>query len=43
MGRLVIELLVAQIAGTSVAHDEMLFEPELVVRASTGPVSTPVA
>jgi DNA-binding LacI/PurR family transcriptional regulator len=37
MGRLVIELLVAQIAGTSVTHDEMLFEPELVVRASTGP------
>jgi DNA-binding LacI/PurR family transcriptional regulator len=43
MGRLVIELLVAQIAGTSVAHDEMLFEPELVVRASTGPAPAPVA
>ena len=42
MGRLVIELLVAQIAGNPVAHDEMLFEPELVVRASTGPVSTSV-
>jgi DNA-binding LacI/PurR family transcriptional regulator len=37
MGRLVIELLTAQIAGTAVAHDEMLFEPELVVRSSTGP------
>ncbi|HEY7131126.1 MAG TPA: LacI family DNA-binding transcriptional regulator [Candidatus Limnocylindrales bacterium] len=37
MGRLVIELLAAQIAGTAVAHDEMLFEPELVVRSSTGP------
>jgi DNA-binding LacI/PurR family transcriptional regulator len=37
MGRLVIELLTAQIAGNAVAHDEMLFEPELVVRASTGP------
>ncbi len=37
MGRLVIELLVAQIAGAAVPHDEMLFEPELVVRASTGP------
>jgi DNA-binding LacI/PurR family transcriptional regulator len=36
MGRLVIELLTAQIAGNAVAHDEMLFEPELVVRASTG-------
>jgi DNA-binding LacI/PurR family transcriptional regulator len=37
MGRLVIELLTAQIAGNAVAHDEMLFEPELVVRASSGP------
>ena len=37
MGRLVIELLVGQIAGAAVPHDEMLFEPELVVRASTGP------
>jgi LacI family transcriptional regulator, repressor for deo operon, udp, cdd, tsx, nupC, and nupG len=37
MGRLVIELLVAQIAGAAVAHEEMLFEPELVVRSSTGP------
>jgi DNA-binding LacI/PurR family transcriptional regulator len=37
MGRLVIELLVGQIAGNPVPHDEMLFEPELVVRASTGP------
>ncbi|MEA2518072.1 MAG: hypothetical protein QOF49_152 [Chloroflexota bacterium] len=39
MGRLVIELLVGQIAGTAVPHDEMLFEPELVVRGSTGPVA----
>jgi DNA-binding LacI/PurR family transcriptional regulator len=37
MGRLVIELLVSQIAGSAVAHEEMLFEPELVVRSSTGP------
>jgi DNA-binding LacI/PurR family transcriptional regulator len=37
MGRLVIELLIAQIVGAAVAHDEMLFEPELVVRSSTGP------
>ena len=37
MGRLVIELLTAQIAGAPVTHDEMLFEPELVVRSSTGP------
>ena len=37
MGRLVIELLVSQIGGSPVAHEEMLFEPELVVRSSTGP------
>ena len=37
MGRMVIELLVGQIAGTPVPHDELLFEPELVVRGSTGP------
>jgi DNA-binding LacI/PurR family transcriptional regulator len=37
MGRLVIELLVSQISGAAVPHDEMLFEPELVVRSSTGP------
>ena len=29
-----IELLVGQIAGTPVPHDELLFEPELVVRGS---------
>jgi DNA-binding LacI/PurR family transcriptional regulator len=37
MGRMVIELLIGQIAGTPVPHDELLFEPELVVRNSTGP------
>jgi DNA-binding LacI/PurR family transcriptional regulator len=37
MGRMVIELLIGQIAGTSVPHDELLFEPELVVRGSSGP------
>ena len=37
MGRLVIELLVAQLQGASPATEEYLFEPELVVRASTGP------
>jgi DNA-binding LacI/PurR family transcriptional regulator len=40
MGRMVIELLVGQISGSSVPHDEFFFEPELVVRGSTGPVST---
>jgi DNA-binding LacI/PurR family transcriptional regulator len=39
MGRAVIELLLAQIAGTVHAGDELLFEPELVLRASTGPLS----
>jgi DNA-binding LacI/PurR family transcriptional regulator len=39
MGRLVIELLVRQIAGSPVPLDELLFEPELVVRSSTGPAA----
>lgn len=39
MGRAAIDLLVAQIGGTAVAQDELLFEPELVVRASTAPVT----
>ena len=38
MGRIVTELLVAQIAGAAVPPDELLFEPELVVRGSTGAV-----
>ena len=38
MGRMVIELLVGQIAGTPVPLDELFFEPELVVRGSTSPV-----
>jgi LacI family transcriptional regulator, repressor for deo operon, udp, cdd, tsx, nupC, and nupG len=29
-------MLVSQIEGATVAHDELLFEPELVVRGSTG-------
>ncbi|MDQ1737522.1 MAG: hypothetical protein QOH56_3773 [Pseudonocardiales bacterium] len=37
MGRAVVELLMNQIAGGSFAPGELLFEPELVVRASTGP------
>ena len=37
MGRMIIELLVAQMGGSSMPADEYLFEPELVVRASTGP------
>jgi DNA-binding LacI/PurR family transcriptional regulator len=37
MGRMVIELLVGQIAGGTATHDEYFFEPELVVRGSSGP------
>jgi len=29
---------VGEIEGARVTHDEVLFEPELVVRGSTGPV-----
>ena len=39
MGRMIIELLVNQITGAATATDEYLFEPELVVRGSTGPVN----
>lgn len=35
MCRMVIELLTNQIAGVGIPHSEVLFEPELVVRAST--------
>ncbi|MFI6299663.1 LacI family DNA-binding transcriptional regulator [Nonomuraea sp. NPDC050790] len=35
MGRAAVELLVAQIGKARVAADELLFEPELVVRSST--------
>jgi DNA-binding LacI/PurR family transcriptional regulator len=41
MGRMAIELLSGLIAGTSISHDELLFEPELVVRNSTGPAPDP--
>ncbi len=37
MGRTVIELLLAQISGSVEAGDELLFEPELVLRSTTGP------
>ena len=37
MGRAAVQLLTAQIAGKKVAADELLFEPELVVRGSTAP------
>jgi DNA-binding LacI/PurR family transcriptional regulator len=38
MGRAAVELLANQISGNAVAPDELLFEPELVVRASSAPV-----
>jgi DNA-binding LacI/PurR family transcriptional regulator len=37
MSRMVIELLMGQMSGSPMPHDELLFEPELVVRSSTGP------
>jgi DNA-binding LacI/PurR family transcriptional regulator len=40
MGRMVIDLLVGQMAGGIVSSDEYFFEPELVVRGSTGPART---
>jgi DNA-binding LacI/PurR family transcriptional regulator len=39
MGRAAVAMLVGQIEGATVAHDELLFEPELVVRGSTGPTT----
>ena len=38
MGQAAVDLLVNQIEGTGVQPDELLFEPELVVRGSTAPV-----
>jgi DNA-binding LacI/PurR family transcriptional regulator len=35
--------LVAQIEGRAVSREEVLFDPELIVRGSTGPQSAPVA
>jgi DNA-binding LacI/PurR family transcriptional regulator len=37
MGQSVVDLLAQQIGGGGVARDELLFEPELVVRGSTAP------
>jgi DNA-binding LacI/PurR family transcriptional regulator len=41
MGRTAVELLVAQMDRAEVGADELLFEPELVVRASTAPAPRP--
>ncbi|WP_436527397.1 LacI family DNA-binding transcriptional regulator [Actinoplanes sp. HUAS TT8] len=37
MGQSAVDILVSQIEEAGVLHDELLFEPELVVRGSTGP------
>jgi DNA-binding LacI/PurR family transcriptional regulator len=41
MGQAAVDLLVNQIEGSGVAADELLFEPELVVRGSTAPAPAP--
>ncbi|SHL11290.1 LacI family DNA-binding transcriptional regulator [Actinacidiphila paucisporea] len=41
MGRAAVDLLAGEISGASVDHDELFFEPELVVRGSTGPAPHP--
>ncbi len=40
MGRSAVATLMNQIGGAPVSTEELLFEPELVVRASTGPVGS---
>jgi len=41
MGHAAVALLVTQIAGNTVPTEEMFFEPELVMRGSTGPARIP--
>ena len=43
MGRAVVDRLVAQMDGVQVGPDELLFAPELVVRASTAPAADRLA
>lgn len=43
MGRAAVAMLVGQIEGATVTADELLFEPELVVRGSTGPAPAQAA
>jgi DNA-binding LacI/PurR family transcriptional regulator len=38
MGQAVVTLLIGQVGGGAAAADELFFEPELVVRGSTGPL-----
>ncbi|MDX6512500.1 MAG: hypothetical protein QOE36_2004 [Gaiellaceae bacterium] len=39
MGRSAVELLISQVGGGAASSEETLFEPELVVRGSTGPAA----
>jgi DNA-binding LacI/PurR family transcriptional regulator len=39
MGRAAVDLLAGLISGAEISTDEMLFEPELVVRGSTAPAA----
>jgi DNA-binding LacI/PurR family transcriptional regulator len=43
MGRSAVATLMNQIGGAPVSTEELLFEPELVVRASTGPIASVTA
>jgi DNA-binding LacI/PurR family transcriptional regulator len=43
MGQAVVALLVSEVAGNAVPADELVFEPELVVRGSTGPAAVAAA
>jgi DNA-binding LacI/PurR family transcriptional regulator len=43
MGKAAVALLVNQVENVAVYPEELLFEPELVVRGSTGPASSPVS
>jgi LacI family repressor for deo operon, udp, cdd, tsx, nupC, and nupG len=38
MGQAAVSQLLSQVGGGEVSSEELLFEPELVVRSSTGPV-----
>ena len=41
MGQAAVGQLLTQVGGVPVSSDELLFEPELVVRGSTGAVAAP--
>jgi LacI family transcriptional regulator, repressor for deo operon, udp, cdd, tsx, nupC, and nupG len=43
MGQAAVSQLMSQVAGARVSSEELLFEPELVVRGSTGPVRVPAS